>query len=61
MAINDKNMPPAIQRLSMSARIIILGLIINAIVEYAIMYSQYLDVTSNFKMIQKAYLRTAEL
>jgi hypothetical protein len=60
MAINDKNMPPPIKRLSQTAQVIIIGLIIIAIIEYAVMYSQYQDVTSNFKLIQKAYLRTAE-
>lgn len=61
MAINDKNMPPAIKRLSQTAQIILLGLIIIAIIEYAVMYSQYKDISSNFSLIQKAYLRTAEL
>jgi len=39
MAINDKTMPPAIKRLSITAQIILLFLIGIAIAEYAILYT----------------------
>lgn len=38
MAINDKTMPPAIKRLSTTAQIMLIFLIVIAIIEYAIIY-----------------------
>lgn len=40
MAISDKTMPPAIQRLSIGGQVIILILLAIAIIEYAIMFDQ---------------------
>lgn len=61
MAINDKTMPSAIKRLSTFAQVVILFLIAIAIAEYAIIFSLYQDTKTNFSLIQKSYLRTAEL
>ena len=61
MAINDKTMPPAIKRLSTIAQVMLLCLVAIAISEYAIIYKQIADTKSNFLLIEKAYLRTAEL
>lgn len=61
MAINDKTMPPAIKRLSTAAQILMLCLVAIAIIEYAIIYKQFSDIKQNFMLIEKSYLRTAEL
>jgi hypothetical protein len=61
MAINDKTMPPAIKRLSTSAQIILLFLIAIAITDYALGYSWFSEIKSNFLLIEKSYLRSAEI
>jgi hypothetical protein len=61
MAINDKTMPPAIRRLSTGGQIIVLILIIIAIIEYAIIYQQFSDLKANFTLIEKSFLRNAEI
>ncbi len=61
IAINDKTMPPAIKRLSTTAQIMLIFLIVIAVIEYAIIYKQISDTKANFLLIEKAYGRTAEL
>eukprot|EP00347_Sterkiella_histriomuscorum_P000937 403373955 len=61
LAINDKTMPSSIKRLSTSAQIILLFLIAISIAEYAIIFKQFQDTKANFLLIEKSYMRTAEL
>jgi len=61
MAINDKSVPPAIQRLSRIANIVLLALIAIAIVDYSIHYKQLKDTIENFKVIENAYTRLSEV
>ena len=61
MAINDKAVPPAIKRLSRIANVILLCLLTLAIVDYSIHFTQVKDTISNFKVIENAQKRTAEI
>ena len=61
MAINDKTMHPAIKRLSFKIQIMLIFLILIAVIEYFIIYKQIFDTKANFRLIEKANSRTAEL
>ena len=61
MAINDRTMPPAINRLSRTAQLILLILIALATAEYSIIYKQLGNIKTNFSLIERTYLRSSEL
>ena len=61
LAINDKTMPSSIKHLSNSANIILVILIVLAIAEYTIIYQHLTEARNNFTLIEKSYLRTAEI
>jgi hypothetical protein len=61
LAINDKTMPPSIQRLNRMAQLMLLLLMTLATVEYALITKQYADTKENFNLIKLAYERTSEI
>jgi hypothetical protein len=52
MALTDTTMPPAIQRLSRLANILLLCLIALAVIDYSTVFKQLKDTITNYKVIQ---------
>ena len=61
MAINDKSVPPAIQRLSRIAGLLLLCLITIATVEYSIAFKLLKTTITNFDVINNSQLRISEI
>ena len=61
MAINDKSVPPAIQRLSRIAGLLLLCLITIATLEYSIAFKLLKTTITNFDVINNSQLRISEI
>ena len=61
MAINDKSVPPPIQRLSRISNILLLCLVALSVVDYSLVYKQLKDTITNYQVIEASYRRVAEI